>query len=320
MREERGEMSRICFVFPGQGAQYRGMGKELFDNYEECREVYLNADKALQFNISELCFYGSEEELSKTENTQPAILTTSIALLRILENKGIKAQVAAGLSLGEYSALVCSKVLDFETAVRLVKKRGGFMQEAVPQNKGAMAAIIGLKASKVDDIIKTLDKKYIVEVANYNCIGQTVIAGEIDGVRNACEVFKQNGALKTVMLSVSGPFHTSMMLPAAQKLKTELLNIKIEKLDIPVVTNVTGDFIVDKDSIKDNLVKQVMSSVKWEQSIRKLIEFGIDTFVEIGPGKTLSTFVRKIDRSIKTYNVEDLKSLDKTVSDLRMEN
>lgn len=313
-------MSKICFVFPGQGAQYMGMGKELFDNYEECREVYLNADKAINYSISELCFNGSEEELNKTENTQPAILTTSIAFLRILENKGIKARAAAGLSLGEYSALVCSKALDFETAVKLVKKRGGFMQEAVPQNKGSMAAIIGLKASQVDDIVKTLDKEFVVEVANYNCVGQTVIAGEIDGVKNACEVFKEKGALKTVMLSVSGPFHTSMMLPAAEKLKVELDNVNIEKLNIPVVTNVTGDFIENKDIIKDNLVKQVMSSVKWEQSIRRLIEFGIDTFVEIGPGKTLSTFVKKIDRSIKTYNVEDLKSLDKTVNDLRMEN
>jgi len=306
-------MGKIAFIFSGQGAQYAGMGKELYENLSVCRDIYDKADEALGFKISKICFEGPGEELNITENTQPAILTTSIAAMKALEEKGIKPDITAGLSLGEYSALVCSGAFEFGDAVKLVKKRGRFMQEAVPPGIGGMAAIIGLKPELLDEVILKSSSFGIVEAANFNCPGQIVIAGEIEAVRIACEKAKEAGALKAVMLNVSGPFHTSMLKPAALKLEQELKELDVKPMNIPVITNVTGEFIKDSADIKNILKKQVMSSVQWEKTINNMLDFGVDTFIEIGPGKTLCGFVKKVNRKVTALNVEDLESLNKVL-------
>ena len=306
-------MGKIAFVFPGQGAQYIGMGKELFENIEVCRDIFNIADEELKFKLSELCFQGEVEELNITENTQPAILATSVAALMALKHRGIKCDVTAGLSLGEYSALVCSGVMNFKDAIGLVKKRGRFMQEAVPVGIGTMAAILGLEADLVQEACNEARTSGIVEIANLNCPGQIVIAGEIAAVELACEKAKEKGAKRAMLLSVSAPFHTSMLKPAAEKLEVELENINLSDITIPVMTNVTGNYISSKGDIKPTLKLQVMSSVLWETIIRNMIKDGVDTFVEIGPGKVLSGFVKKIDRKLTVVNVEDMASLDNAV-------
>ncbi|MBK5240878.1 ACP S-malonyltransferase [Clostridium sp.] len=310
-------MSKTAFIFPGQGAQYIGMGKELFENIEVCKNIFNIADKELNFKLSKLCFEGIESELNITENTQPAILTTSIAALMALRECGIKCDVTAGLSLGEYSALVCSGAMDFRDAVKLVKKRGRFMQEAVPEGIGTMAAILGLDANLVKVACSEARTSGIVEIANLNCPGQIVIAGEIAAVELACTLAKEKGAKRAMLLSVSAPFHTSMLKPAAEKLEMELRNISFKEFNIPVMTNVNGDYVKSREDIKDNLKLQVMSSVLWETTIRNMIKDGVDTFVEIGPGKVLSGFVKKIDRKLTVVNVEDLASLNKAIEHLK---
>ena len=310
-------MSKIAFLFSGQGAQYVGMGKELYENIDICRDIFESADKALGFSISNMCFEGPEQDLNRTENTQPAILAVSIAAAKALESHGIKADITAGLSLGEYSALVCSGALEFEEAVKLLKKRGKYMQEAVPQGIGTMAAIIGLDEEKVREVCSEASDIGIVEPANLNCPGQIVIGGEVKAVEAACEKAKEKGALKAVMLTVSGPFHTSMLKPAADKLEEELKNVSINDPHIPVITNVTGEAVENKEQIKPFLKNQVMSTVLFEKSIRTMMDMGVDTFVEIGPGKVLSGFVKKINRKALILNVQDLKSLESTIEKLK---
>ncbi|MDI3518347.1 MAG: [acyl-carrier-protein] S-malonyltransferase [Caldanaerobacter sp.] len=306
---------KIAFIYPGQGAQYAGMGKEIYEKYEEAKEIFERADEALGFNISKLCFEGPEEELMKTENTQPAILTVSVALTRVLQKRGVKPDVTAGLSLGEYSSLVLAEALDFEDAVRLVKKRGKYMQEVVPEGVGTMAAILGLPNEEVEEICRIASEVGVVEPANYNCPGQLVVSGEVKAVERAVELAKERGAKKAVVLAVSAPFHCSMLKEAGELLAKELEKVEIKDLKVPVISNVTADY-VQKDKVKELLIKQVSHPVLWEQSVRKMIEDGVDTFIEIGPGKTLSGFVKKIDRSRTVLNFEDEESLMKALSAL----
>ena len=309
-------MGKTAFLFAGQGAQYIGMGKELYDNFPICKETFEEAGECLHKDLSELIFKGTKEELNLTENTQPAIVTMSIAAFRAISQYGFKPDVVAGLSLGEYSALTASGVFSLSQVVPLVQKRGRFMQEAVPAGIGKMSAILGLAEDKVRKACEEAEIIGIVEPANFNCPGQIVIGGETKAVDEAAKLAKEKGALKVMDLPVSAPFHTSMLKPAADRLMEELKALDIGNIEIPVITNVHAGFVADRSEVKNLLYQQVMSSVLWEQSIRTMIADGVTQFVEIGPGKTLSGFVRKIDRSLPVYHVENMVSLEEAVSAL----
>jgi len=309
-------MGKLAFLFPGQGAQYIGMGKQIADEYKSADAIFDEAPEVLGFDMKKMIFEGDEETLKITENTQPAILTTSVALLQPVLEKGIKPDVVAGLSLGEYSAHVAAGTMTFRDAVALVRKRGKFMQEAVPVGVGTMAAIIGLDSEAVKECCKKASSEGIVEPANFNCPGQITVAGEVKAVEKALEIAKEMGAKRAMLLAVSAPFHCSMLKPAGDKLAAELERVTLGDMQIPVVTNVTAEYIIDKDKVKDLLIRQVSSSVLFEDSIRNMIEDGVDTFVEIGPGKVLSGFVKKINKEMKTLNVEDIESLNKTLQEL----
>jgi len=310
-------MPKIACIFPGQGAQYPGMGKELAQNYKEAMNIFDLASERLGIDMKKLCFEGDEEELKKTENTQPSILTVSIALLEVLKLKGIEPQIAAGLSLGEYSALVASKAISFTDAVALVKKRGKYMQEAVPAGEGTMAAIMGIERESVMECLKMASGYGVVEAANFNCPGQVVIAGHTRAVEKACSILKERGARKAIMLPVSAPFHSSLLKPAGEKLAAELENVNISDNELPVVSNVNAQVIMNKYEIKRCLIEQVSSSVLWEDSIRRMIDLGADMFIEVGPGRTLSAFVKKIDKNLYVHNVENIETLENTIVSIR---
>lgn len=304
-------MGKTAFMFPGQGAQYIGMGKEFYDVFPMCREIFEKAGKAAGLDVVSLCFE-ENEQIHITEYTQIAMVTVEVAILKALEEKGIKADVTAGLSLGEYGALVASGALAMEDAFALVRKRGIYMQEAVPEG-GAMTAVLGLDTDTIEKICE--DTEGIVSVANYNCPGQTVITGEAAAVLAAAEKCGQAGAKRCIPLKVSGPFHSPMLAGAGEKLGKALEHVEIHPINIPYIANVTADYVTDAKDVKPLLKKQVSSSVKWQQTIERMIADGVDTFIEIGPGKTLSGFMRKINREVKVYNVEKPADLERVLEE-----
>ncbi len=316
-------MGKVAFIFPGQGAQYVGMGKDFYESFKESRLVYEEANDSLNMDLKSMCFEGSEEELMKTENTQPAILATSIAIMKALEKEGIDCDYTAGLSLGEYTALVKSGGIKLSDALKLVKIRGKLMQEAVPQGIGGMAAILGLEREKVKEAIEEVKDKFLVEIANYNSPEQIVISGIKEGVEIACRKALELGAKKAIILPVSAPFHSSLLEPAGEKLKDVLETTTLFDLQKDLISNVDAKPVAKKDEVKEKLVKQVSSSVLWQDSIEFLIEKNVDTFIEIGPGKSLTGFVKRIskalDKNVKAYHVNNIDTFNKTVSALRKE-
>jgi len=304
-------MTSIAFLFPGQGSQYVGMGKEFYENFSLARRVFEEADDALHFSISKLCFQGPGEALKLTENTQPAILTASIASLRVLqEEKGLHPQFAAGHSLGEYSALVASGALLFTDAVQIVRLRGRFMQEAVPVGEGAMAAVLGMEQEEVVRLCEDMAGEEVLAPANYNSPGQIVISGHLKAVERAIKAVDQKGK-RALLLPVSAPFHSPLMEGAGERLDKELGKISIGDLKIPVVTNVEAEINTDKERVKPLLVTQVSSPVLWEGSIKRMIHGGVERVIEIGPGKVLSGLMKRIDSKIETGNIEDIQTLKK---------
>ena len=305
-------MAKIAFIYPGQGAQKPGMGKDFYENSELAKAVYDKASELLQIDMKALCFE-ENEKLDLTEYTQAALVTTCLAMTKVVEERGLKPDVTAGLSLGEYCAISVAGGMKEEDAIYLVRKRGILMQNTVPAGEGAMAAILGMDASVIEEGIKDLEG---VTVANYNCPGQIVITGETKAVEKAAEVLKEAGAKRTVLLNVSGPFHSPMLKQAGEELAKEMEKVEMEPLQIPYVTNVTAEYVTDIRETKKLLAEQVAASVRWQESVERMIAEGVDTFVEIGPGKTLAGFLRKIDRSVKVYNIGTWEDVDKVVLEL----
>lgn len=305
-------MSKIAFIYPGQGAQVCGMGKDFYEQTEIGKQVFDLASSLLGFSVPELCFT-ENDRLDITEYTQAAMVTTSIAMTKVLEEKGVKPDVTAGLSLGEYCALYAAGVMSEADAIATVRQRGIFMQEEVPVGQGAMAAILGLEAAGIEAVLENLED---VQIANYNCPGQIVISGKTAAVELACEKLKEAGAKRTVPLKVSGPFHSKMLVGAGEKLEKVLDRVEVHTPVVPYVANVTADYVREAEDVKPLLVKQVSSSVRWQQSMEMLLADGVDTFVEIGPGKTLAGFMKKINRTVKVLNIEKFEDIEKAAEAL----
>lgn len=306
-------MSKIAFIFPGQGAQACGMGQDFYEQTETGKRIFDKATELMGFSMPQLCFE-ENDRLDITEYTQAAMVTASIAMMRVLEENGIKPDVAAGLSLGEYCALAAAGVMSDKDAIRTVRQRGILMQEAVPVGEGAMAAILALDAAAIEEVTGAMEGVWI---ANYNCPGQIVISGEKAAVEEACEKLKAAGAKRAVMLNVSGPFHSGMLADAGEKLGEVLSQVELHEPQIPYVANVTAQYVKSAAEVKELLTRQVSSSVRWQQSVEAMIADGVDTFIEIGPGKTLAGFMRKISRDVKTLNVEKLEDIGKVAEALK---
>ena len=306
-------MSRIAFIFPGQGAQACGMGQDFYEQTETGKKIFDKASGLLGFSMPELCFE-KNDRLDITEYTQAAMVTAGIAMMRVLEEKGIKPDVAAGLSLGEYCALAAAGVMSDEDAICTVRQRGILMQEAVPVGEGAMAAILALDAAAIEAVTGAMEGVWI---ANYNCPGQIVISGKKAAVEEACEKLKAAGAKRALLLNVSGPFHSGMLTVAGEKLAQVLADVEIHTPRIPYVANVNAQFVTTAEPVKDLLTRQVSSSVRWQQSVEAMINDGVDTFIEIGPGRTLAGFMKKISKEVKTMNVEKLEDIEKVAEALK---
>lgn len=299
-------MGKIAFLYPGQGSQKIGMGKDFYENYASARAIYDEASEVLGLDMKALCFE-ENNQLDMTEYTQVALVTTCLAMTAVIEEvTKVKADVTAGLSLGEYTAIAVAGGMNSMDAITTVRTRGILMQNAVPIGEGGMAAVLGLLGETIDGLIAPIQG---VSIANYNCPGQIVITGSSLGVSKACEVLKENGAKRVVMLNVSGPFHSAMLEDAGIKLGQVLRDVRIHELEIPYVNNVTATYVTDIGMTKELLEQQVSASVRWEQSMGAMIADGVDTFVEIGPGKTLSGFMKKIDRSVNMYRVETIEDI-----------
>lgn len=302
-------MSKIAFVFPGQGAQKAGMGKDFYDTFDTAKQIFDDASNWLSLDMKTLCFE-ENDKLDLTEYTQAALVTTSLAMAHVVREHGLTPDVTAGLSLGEYCAVEMAGGMSLKSAVCTVRERGILMEHAVPAGKGSMAAVLGMKAEDIEKNIASVDG---VEIANYNCPGQIVITGKKEGVERAAELLKNNGAKRVLPLNVSGPFHSSMLKEAGKELEKILENQEISPLKMPYVTNVTGEFIQEEGEIKPLLSRQISSPVKWQQSVENMISRGVDTFVEIGPGKTLTSFIRKINREVFVYSIQTVDDMEKVI-------
>jgi [acyl-carrier-protein] S-malonyltransferase len=312
-------LPKLAFIFPGQGSQYPGMGRDLAENFACARAVMDEADRALGFSLSQLCFDGPTEELQLTANTQPAILAVSLAAAEVLREKGIRPSYVAGHSLGEYSALVAAGAIRLRDAVRLVRKRGQYMQEAVPRGEGAMAALLGLEPAVAEDICRGAAQGQVVSPANWNSPEQIVIAGQAGAVQRAVDLAKTRGATRAVILNVSAPFHCALMRPAKERLAVDLDALDFSDLSVALVNNVDGRVVRTSREVRDGLKRQVTAPVRWEQSMRALRVQGVDQFVEVGPGKVLTGLLRQIDRAVTSLRVEDVRTLDETLTRLAEE-